>query len=204
MMPCRQHRRPHSNHLTFALTAHASSSLFCSCLARSGSIYCASSAETSESSSSSPSNERALFGGGGGGGGVDDALQERKERHRRLEELLLLLLLVDDDDDDASPAARRHGGGGSGSGVWLRRLNNGPSALAKSREEAGRGIAFFFFSKVKKEVFESLTSLESQMPFSCGSSFFFLRERREGDFELPLLDAARFERGAPTRRRRGG
>ena len=47
--------------ITFALTAHASSSRFCSCLARSGSMYCASSAETAESSSSSPSNERALL-----------------------------------------------------------------------------------------------------------------------------------------------
>lgn len=99
--------------ITFALTAQASSSRFCSCLARSGSMYCASSAETSESSSSSPSNERALFGGGGGGG-VDDALASttgREQRRRRLE-----LLLLDDDDDDASPADRRHGGEGESIG----------------------------------------------------------------------------------------
>ena len=97
--------------ITFALTAHASSSRFCSCLARSGSMYCASSAETTESSSSSPSNERALFGGGGG---VDDALASTMGRERRRLALMLLLLLLDGDDDEDSPAERRQHGGGSG------------------------------------------------------------------------------------------
>lgn len=113
-MPCRIELP--AQKITFALTAQASSSRFCSCLARSGSMYCASSAETSESSSSSPSNERALFGGGGGGG-VDDALASTtgRERERRCR-FELLLLLLDDDDDEASPADRRHNDSGDSIG----------------------------------------------------------------------------------------
>ena len=38
LMPCRQPRQTTPSYLTFALTAHASSSRFCSCLARSGSM----------------------------------------------------------------------------------------------------------------------------------------------------------------------